>query len=130
MEKIQERTMFILNEIVVRADIHCVTVTTLVQKFAIVAKLCFFNLLYYREVRYPISNKGNPSFINLDIQRRFTEKVYRAPVGIKKIKFSIWVSDYQIFGLSDLRTIGSSNYLTFGLSDMRTIGPSPFVLRP
>jgi len=43
------------------------------QKFVIVAKLCFFNLLYYREMRYPISNKGNPSFINLVIQRRFTE---------------------------------------------------------
>jgi len=24
-------------------------------------------------MRYQISNKGNPSFINLDIQRRFTE---------------------------------------------------------
>ena len=46
----------------------------LVQTFAIVAKLCFFlNLLYYREVRYPISNKGNPSLIKLDIQRRFTK---------------------------------------------------------
>ena len=45
MEKIQERTMFILNEIVVRATdihVHVLTVTTLVQKFAIVAKLCFF----------------------------------------------------------------------------------------
>ena len=50
-----------------------VTVTTLIQKFAIVAKLCFFNLLYYCEVRYPISNKGNQSFLNLDIQRLFTK---------------------------------------------------------
>ena len=53
-----------------------VTATTLVQKFAIAAKLWgYFNLLYYCEVRYPISNQGNPSFINLDIQRRFTEDV-------------------------------------------------------
>ena len=51
-----------------------VTVITMVQKFAIVAKLCFF-LIYYiiMKLRYPISNKRNPSFINLDIQRRFTE---------------------------------------------------------
>ena len=53
-----------------------VTVATLVQKLAIVAKLCFFlYLLYYREVRYKISKKWNPSFINLDIQRRFIENV-------------------------------------------------------
>jgi len=46
----------------------------LVQKFAIVAKLCF--LIYCTTVKLdPISNKGNPSFINLDIQRRFTENV-------------------------------------------------------
>ena len=38
------------------ADI-LVTVTILVQT---IAKLCFFNLLYYRGLRYPISNKGNP----------------------------------------------------------------------
>ena len=44
-------------------------------KIAIVAKLCFFYLLYYCEVRYPISNQENPSFINLDIQRQFTENV-------------------------------------------------------
>jgi len=64
-----------LNESVVRADIHaCVTVTNLVQKIAIVAKPCFFfNPLYYPEVKYPISNKRNPSFINLDFQRRFNE---------------------------------------------------------
>ena len=50
------------------------TVTTLVPQFTIVAKLCFFfNLLYYCEVGYPISKQGNPSFINLDIQRRFTK---------------------------------------------------------
>jgi len=29
------------------------------KKIAIVAKLWIFNLLYYREARYPISNKGN-----------------------------------------------------------------------
>ena len=54
-----------------------VTVTTFVQQFTIVAKLCFFLIYctYYCEFRYPISNKGNPSFINLDIQRRFTENV-------------------------------------------------------
>ena len=43
--------------------------------------------------------------------------VYRAPVGIQKIKFSIWVSDYRALGLSDLRTIGPSDCRTFGLSD-------------
>jgi hypothetical protein len=32
-----------------------------VNRYAIVGKLCFFNLLYYHEVRYPIYNKGNPS---------------------------------------------------------------------
>ena len=52
-----------------------VTVTTLVQQFTIVAKLYFFNLLYYCEVGYPISKQGNPFFINLDIQRRFTKNV-------------------------------------------------------
>jgi hypothetical protein len=35
----------------------------------------------------------------------------------KIIKFSIWVSDYQTFGLSGLRTIGPSDYRTLGLSD-------------
>ena len=50
-----------------------VTVTTSVQKSVIVAKLCFLCILYYREVRYQISKKWNPSFINLDIQRRFIE---------------------------------------------------------
>jgi len=44
---------------------------------ATVAKLVFFNLLYYREVKYPISNKRDPSFINLDIQRRFTENALK-----------------------------------------------------
>ena len=38
-----------------------------------ISKLWFFNLLYHREVRYQIYNKRNPSFINLDIQKRFTE---------------------------------------------------------
>ena len=38
-----------------------------------ISKLWFFNFLYYREVRYQISNKRNTSFINLDIQRPFTE---------------------------------------------------------
>jgi hypothetical protein len=38
-----------------------------------ISNLWFFNLLYYHEVRYQISNKRNPSFINLDIQRRYTE---------------------------------------------------------
>jgi hypothetical protein len=46
----------------------------LVKKNCYRSETVFFNLLYYREVRIPISNKGNPSFINLDIQRRVTEK--------------------------------------------------------
>ena len=45
---------------------------------------------------------------------------------VKKKKNSIWVSDYQTFGISDLRTIGPSDYRTFGLSDLRTIGPSDY----
>ena len=36
----------------------------------------------------------------------------------------IWLSDYQTFGLSDLRTIGPSVYRTFGQSGLRTIGHS------
>ena len=47
-----------LNEIVVKSRYTFETVTTWVQKFAIVAKLSFFNLLYYSEVTYPFSNKG------------------------------------------------------------------------
>jgi hypothetical protein len=40
-----------------------VAVTSLVKKFAIVANLCFIkNIMYYREVRYHISTKGNSSF--------------------------------------------------------------------
>jgi hypothetical protein len=56
-----------LNEIVVKSWYTFVTVTTFVQKFAIIDKLCYFNLLYYRDIRCPISNEGNPSFINIDI---------------------------------------------------------------
>ena len=43
---------------------------------------------------------------------------------IKKCARDYWKGD--IFGLSDLRTIGPSDYRPFGLSDLRTIGPSPF----
>ena len=75
----------------------------------------FLNLLYYCEVRYQISNQGNPSFINLAIQRRFTENVLKR----NKKKF--------VFGF---RTIGPSDYYywTFGLLllDLRTIEPSDY----
>ena len=37
--------------------------------------------MYYREMIYPISNKGNPSFINLDIQRQFTENASKRDVN-------------------------------------------------
>ena len=69
------------NEIVAGADIHVhllymyiCNCQHLVKKNCYRSETVFFNLLYYREVRIPISNKGNPSFINLDIQRRVTEK--------------------------------------------------------
>ena len=39
------------------------------------------------------------------------------------IIFSIWVSDYQTFGLSDLRTIEPLDYRAFQLLDLGTIGP-------
>jgi hypothetical protein len=76
---------------VVNCFLRCLNeiVTTLVQKFVIVAKLCFFNLLYYCEVRYPISNKGNQSFLNLDIQRLFTKNANKKYTlfAIESIRF-------------------------------------------
>ena len=71
----------------------------------------FLNLLYYCEVRYQISNQGNPSFINLAIQRRFTENVLKR--NKKKLVFRF-------------RTIGPSDYYywTFGPLNLQTIGIS------
>ena len=76
--------------------------------------------MYYREMIYPISNKGNPSFINLDIQRQFTENASKRDVN----RFSSTSRDKKIniFGRwtikhSDYRTFG----LTFGLSDRRPL---------
>jgi hypothetical protein len=45
-------------------------------------KICvYFNLLYYSDIRYPISKKGNQSVINLDIQRRFNENAKKRGVN-------------------------------------------------
>ena len=62
------------------------------------------------------------------------QTVYRAPVGIENNnKKNNSVSDYQTFGLLNLRTIGPSDYRAFGLSDYRAVTsdyrifePSPF----
>ena len=114
---------------VVRADIHLQQSPPWSKQFAIVAKLCFFfHLLYYHEVTYLISNKRNPSFINLEIQSRFTETAYKR--GVNRLASSSRNKNYKKkiylgFGLSNLRTIEHSNYRTFGLLDLRTIGPSP-----
>jgi hypothetical protein len=81
-----------------------------------------FILLYYREVRYPISNQGNLLLTlifkddSLKMLKNGVYTVNPAPVGINNIKFSIRVSDYQTFGLSDGGTIEPSDYWTFGQS--------------
>ena len=74
----------------------------------------------YREVKYPISNKGDPSFINLENQIRFTENAKKR--GIKPFTAGILKQIYLGFGLSNLRTIGLSDYWTFGPSDYWTFG--------
>ena len=93
----------------------------------------------YREVKCPISNKGDPSYINLDNQRRFTENAKKRGVNrlssyCRNEKKTIWVSyyltsgiqDFRTIGHSDLRTIGPSDYQTFGILDLQTIGPSDY----
>ena len=88
---------------VVRADIHLQQSPPWSKQFTIVAKLCFFfHLLYYHEVTYLISNKRNPSFINLESQSRFTETAYKRGVNSRNKNYkkkSIWVLDYQTFAL-------------------------------
>ena len=76
--------------------------------------------MYYRKMIYPISNKGNPSFINLDIQRQFTKNASKRDV--KRFSSTSRDKKINIFGLwtikhSDYRTFG----LTFGLSDRRPL---------
>ena len=92
--------------------IYIVTVT----KNSLLQLNCVFvNPLFYCEVRYPICNQGNSSFIKLDIQRRFTENVLKW--GESRLSSSCR-NKKMVF---EFRTIGPSDYKTFGLSDRHHI---------
>jgi hypothetical protein len=77
---------------------------------------------------YLMYNKRDPSFINLEIQSRFTETAYKRGVNrlasssrnknyIKKIYLGFGLSNLRTIEHSNYRTIGPLDYWTFGLSD-------------
>jgi hypothetical protein len=84
-----------------RSSFILAVISCTIRELLLLIVLSALYILYYREVRYQISKKWNPYFINLDIQRRFIENILKQGVNRlssywrNKNKFSIWVSHYR-----------------------------------